>query len=73
MAIHDRVAGWTYEESPCELCPHTARCRAELLACARFHSFVVYGGRRWASQPCEPDRDTFVRIYGDADETDLAA
>ena len=44
--------------------PNTARCRAELLACARFHSFVIRGGRAWASQPCEPDRDTFITIYG---------
>lgn len=53
---------WVFEESPCELCPHAARCR-QGLACAAFESFARYGGRRWRSQARSPSRELFAKIF----------
>lgn len=50
------------DESPCELCPMAATCRAGDLACAQFASFVNYGGRRWRSEPRVPTAAIFAGI-----------
>jgi hypothetical protein len=61
-----RIEGWPVEESPCELCPHAGRCRAQLLACDAFLSFVTYGGRRWRTEAREPAAWMYRKVYGEA-------
>jgi hypothetical protein len=73
MPKPDKIESWAFEESPCETCLHSARCRAMLLACAAFNSFAAHGGRRWRSELREPDRETFRRIFGLTGEGQLAA
>jgi hypothetical protein len=75
MPKADNVDSWTFEESPCEaLFPHIARCGAQLLACAAFHSFIQHGGRRWRGELREPSAEAYRKIYGaDSDAGRLAA
>ena len=61
------TADWVFEESPCELCPHVARCRCGL-ACAAFESFLQHGGRRWRTEPREPSADIYRRIFWESAE-----
>jgi hypothetical protein len=61
------------DESPCELCTSAARCRLRLEACEQFKSFVMFGGRRWRSEPREPSAEIFAKIYRGADDEQLAA
>ena len=51
------------DESPCELCANFARCRHRLEACEQFRSFVMYGGRRWRSEPREPSVEIYAKVY----------
>jgi hypothetical protein len=52
-----------FESSPCECCPLAAQCRAELLACEQFRSFVMFGGRRWRKEPRAPSAQIFEKIF----------
>jgi hypothetical protein len=54
---------WTWDESPCDLCPHRARCR-QGEACAAFACFIKYGGRRWHTLLREPSVEQYERLYG---------
>jgi hypothetical protein len=51
------------DESPCDLCPHRARCRDEQLACEQLEVFTEFGGRRWRQVPREPSREIYGRIF----------
>jgi hypothetical protein len=53
---------WSFESSPCECCPHIARCRAGL-ACTAFANFIKYGGRRHLKLPREPSVEQYRRLY----------
>lgn len=64
---------WVYEESPCDLCPSTARCRARLEACDQFKSFVAFGGRRWRSAAREPSRELYAKIFRETSIEAIAA
>jgi hypothetical protein len=64
---------WSFEESPCDLCPSTARCRARLEACGQFKSFVAYGGRRWRAAAREPNHERYAKIFRETGEELIAA
>jgi hypothetical protein len=51
------------DESPCETCPHIAKCSVGGLACEAFALFVSHGGRRWRKEPREPSAEIYNRIY----------
>jgi len=53
---------FAFDESPCDLCPQFARCKAELLACSAFVTFVRVGARRWAGAPREPSHEIYLQI-----------
>jgi hypothetical protein len=59
---------WTFEPSPCEVCPRARECRQQLMACRQFQSFVSVGGRAWTSEPREPSPKIFALIYRDAEQ-----
>jgi hypothetical protein len=44
----------TFDEAPCELCPHSAVCKTGS-ACPAFAAFVDHGGRRWRALARVPD------------------
>jgi hypothetical protein len=60
---------------PCECCELAARCRANSEACEQFHSFVVFGGRRWRTEPREPSTEIYGKIFkgygNESSQTDL--
>jgi hypothetical protein len=49
------------EPTPCDECPHYARCAREKLSCAAFGVFVWLG--RWGAAPREPTRTNYVRQF----------
>jgi hypothetical protein len=56
-----------FEEDPCTLCGHFAKCRADLLACSAFATFVFHGGRRWRGiHAREPSAKIYAEIFGGA-------
>jgi hypothetical protein len=54
---------YCFDPSPCECCPNTAACRAGLLTCAQFESFISFGGRRWTGEAREPSAKVFARVF----------
>lgn len=61
------------DEPPCDLCPLAAECRYRLEACEQFRSFVMYGGRRWRSEPRLPSAEIYAKVYRAGREEQLAA
>jgi hypothetical protein len=62
-----------FDEPPCELCPHIAKCRGRLigakrigqLACERFADFVMVGGRHWRGiEAREPSAKIYAEVFG---------
>lgn len=51
---------------PCDLCPSAARCKALLMCCGEFISFVDADGRWRTGVPRQPNRARYVYMYGDA-------
>ena len=59
------VTDLSFEESPCELCKHVARCQTGL-ACEAFAVFFHEGGRKWRGLPQKPSKKIFEKLYPDA-------
>jgi hypothetical protein len=55
---------WSFDPSPCELCPHVRLCGTGL-ACEAFAMFAVHGGRRWRSEAHEPSAIIYQRIFAE--------
>ena len=62
IQIKSAADEWVFEPSPCEDCPHTARCR-QGLACAAFTDFYKFGGRGHRKLPREPSADQYQRLF----------
>jgi hypothetical protein len=62
IQIKSALDEWTWDESPCDLCLHRARCR-QGEACAAFANFLHDGGRKWRSLPREPSAEQYARLF----------
>lgn len=64
IQIKNTADEWAFDESPCDLCPHSVKCR-QGEACAQFASFYKHGGRRWRLLPREPNVAQYERLFRD--------
>jgi len=61
------------DEPPCDLCLLAAQCRAPSQACEQFKSFVMFGGRRWRTEPREPSAEIYAKVYRETGDEAIAA
>lgn len=67
-----RINALLQPEPPCEKykCENYEKCKTEFLACKSFHTYVSYGRAKY---PTEPNRELYLKIYGDDDIDGLTA